>query len=118
MSFISESVGKIVESYSLVPFSEPPPHFVALCILIALVPPLISAWKAAGADLERLLNGSSKANTRATSFFLHAVVRATNPFHSLILDLSCYSGDSQLDVKRFSRHFLHSCLDITFMKRR
>eukprot|EP00804_Cyclotella_cryptica_P022787 CCRYP_005002-RA/>CCRYP_005002-RA protein AED:0.05 eAED:0.05 QI:169/1/1/1/0.33/0.5/4/1137/529 len=74
MPFVPESIRKIVESFSQVPFSEPPPHFVALCLLIGLAPALICAWKAAGAELGCQLKGSLKVNPWAGSFFMYAVV--------------------------------------------
>lgn len=66
-SFVPADISSIVESYALVPFPEPPPSIVALCLLLGLTPALIYAWKAACS-----LNGAD-----VSTFFIHAVVSST-----------------------------------------
>ena len=48
----------LVESLSLLPFPEPPPSIVALCLLIGLIPAMVCAWKVGGASLTNSLIGS------------------------------------------------------------
>ena len=77
--FVRQSVApievrKIIESYSLVPFPEPSPPIVAMCLLLGLAPALIYGWTAAGGNLTRRFNTSSQAGMNAATFFIHAVV--------------------------------------------
>lgn len=62
------------ELYSLVPFPEPSPHIVALCLLVGLVPPLFCAWKATGDNLKKPISGSTAPKTSLSAFFINAVV--------------------------------------------
>jgi len=73
-SVTPNEIRKIIESYSLVPFPEPSPPIVAMCLLIGLAPALIYGWTAAGSNLTRMSNSSSQAGVNAATFFIHAVV--------------------------------------------
>lgn len=76
-SFVPTIIRDILESYSLVPFLEPPPHIVALCLLMGLVPALIYSWNAAERALIKRSN-TFEIDFSIATFFIHAVVSIVN----------------------------------------
>ena len=73
-SIFPASIRHVLEFYSLVPFQEPPPQIVALCLLVGLSPALFYAWKAAGNNLKKLINGLTGSKISVGTFFINAVV--------------------------------------------
>jgi len=74
---IQSGLRQKIESYAIIPFSEPDPSTVAFCLLIGLIPCIISAWKVGGSSLSQPMTPSSRSSKTnavdAAEYFIHAV---------------------------------------------
>ena len=68
-SVVPASVQRLLETHALIPFPEPAPSIVAMCLLMGLVPALVYTWRAASHAVEMRYSGAV-----AATFFVHAVV--------------------------------------------
>ncbi len=75
---IPSKLRRTIEFFAIIPFPEPPPSAVALCLLVGLIPCMFSAWKVGGSSLSphSVLSSRSRKSSAvdAAEYFIHAVV--------------------------------------------